>query len=224
MHGTSMISHGGRLPPAYCKGAQAYDRDTAAFQEYRRMTVDALPLRVGDVVLDVGCGTGLCFAEILDKVGDSGRVIGIDASADMLAVARRRTADHGWSNVSLVESAARDARIPVTADAAVFCAVHDILRSPPALHHVIDGLRPGAWVAAGGGKWAAPWMVAVNVHVFLLHRPYVSSFEGFLEPWSHLEDLLEDIRVTESAFGAGYVAVGRVPDRAGRSTRVTPSR
>ena len=36
------------------------------------------------------------------------------------------------------------------ADAALFCAVHDILQSPDALRNVLSRLRPGARVAAGG--------------------------------------------------------------------------
>jgi len=48
----------------------------------------------------------------------------------------------------------------------------------------------------------------------MLHAPYVRSFEGFSRPWNHLEQLVEDIRVDEVAFGGGYVATGRVPPRA----------
>jgi len=41
------------------------------------------------------------------------------------------------------------AQIPVTADAALSCAVHDILQSPDAVRNIMSKLRPGAWVAAG---------------------------------------------------------------------------
>lgn len=202
----------GRLP-AYAQEAHAYDRHTRAFDNFRGAIVDALPLQPGQVVLDVGCGTGLCFASLLDRVGPHGTVVGIDASPEMVQVARQRTTRAGWGNVTLVQSPVHDAQIPVTADAALFCAVHDIMRSPDALRRVLDGLRPGAWVAAGGGKWTAPWMVALNWQVRALHAPYVESFEGFARPWSHLERLIRDVRVRELAFGSGYVLTGRVPGR-----------
>ena len=63
-------------------------------------------------------------------------------------------------------------------------------------------------MAAGGGKWAAPWMVAVNLPVTILHALYVRSFEGFRRPWSQLEQLLEDVHVRELAFGSGYIMTG----------------
>jgi hypothetical protein len=131
----------------------------------------------------------------------------------MVAVARERIEQEGWRNVSVVQSSAEDAQIAETADAALFCAVHDIMQSPDALRNVLGKLRPGAEVAAGGGKWAAPWMVALNLPVTMLHAPYVRSFEGFERPWHHLEQLLEDVHVRELGLGSGYIMTGQVPSR-----------
>ena len=138
----------------------------------------------------------------------------------MAAIARERIAHEGWRNVTVVQSGAEDAETAVTADAAVFCAVHDTLQSPGALRNVMNHLRPGAQVAAGGGKWAASWMVAVNMRSRMLHAPYVRSFEGFGRPWRHLEQLIEDVHVRELAFGSGYVLTGR----SSRSGGLTPRR
>ena len=198
-------------PPAYGERARSYERDTEAFQPYRRAVVEALPLRSGQVVLDVGCGTGLCCGLLRDKVGPEGGVVGIEESPEMVAVAREHIACEGWDNVTVVQAPAEDAEIGLTADAALFCAVHDILQSPDALRNVLTTLRPGAWVAAGGGKWAAPIMVALNSMVGMLHAPYVRDFSGFDCPWRHLERLVEDMRVEEMAFGSGYVMTGRTP-------------
>jgi len=197
--------------PAYSEHARAYNRDTGAFQSYRRAVVEALPLSRGQVVLDVGCGTGLCCGLLREKVGPAGGVVGIEESPEMAAVAREYIADEGWRNVTVVQSPAEDADIALTADAALFCAVHDILQSPTALENVMARLHPGAWVAAGGGKWAAPMMVGVNMMVRSLHAPYVRSFSGFDQPWRHLEQLIEDVEVREVAFGGGYIMTGHTP-------------
>jgi trans-aconitate methyltransferase len=197
--------------PAYRERAGSYERDTAAFQPYRDAVVGALPLRPGQVVLDVGCGTGLCSGLLREKVGPQGSVIGIEESPEMAAVAREHIAGEGWDNVTVMQVPAEDVQVGRTADAALFCAVHDILQSPDALANVMATLGPGSWVAAGGGKWAAPLMVALNSMVSLLHTPYVRSFRGFDRPWQHLEPLLEDVQIRELAFGSGYVMTGRTP-------------
>jgi SAM-dependent methyltransferase len=200
--------------PAYGRRARSYEQRTGAFQSYRRTVVEALPVRPGQVVLDVGSGTGLCSGLLQEKVGPEGGVVGIEESPEMAAVARERIASEGWPNVTVVEAPAEDAQIAVTADAALFCAVHDILQSPSALRNVVARLRPGAWVAAGGGKWAAPWLVAVNLQARVLHSPYVRSFEGFDRPWRHLAQQLEDVHVRELALGSGYIMTGHAPPRA----------
>src|SRR5580692_8832839 len=200
-----------RRQPAYYEHAKSYDRDTGVFQPYRRAVADALPLQPGQVVLDVGCGTGLCCGLLREKVGPGGTVVGIEESPEMAAVAREYIAREGWRNVTVVQSSAEDAQLEVAADAALFCAVHDILQSPGALRNVMASLCPGAWVAAGGGKWAAPVMIAVNSMIRMVHAPYVRSFSGFDRPWRHLEHLVEDVQVQETAFGGGYVMTGRTP-------------
>jgi len=197
--------------PAYGEHARSYERDTGAFQPYRRAVVEALPLRPGQVVLDVGCGTGLCCGLLREKVGPRGAVVGIEESPEMAAVAREHIASEGWRNVTVVQSPAEDAQIARTADAALFCAVHDIMQSPDALANVLTKLHPGAWVAAGGGKWASPIMVAANMMTRMLHAPYVRSFSGFDRPWGHLEQLVEAVSVRDVAFGNGYVMTGRMP-------------
>jgi trans-aconitate methyltransferase len=208
---TSQISVENVQQAAYGEHARSYDRDTGAFQPYREAVVEALPLRQGQVVLDVGCGTGRCCGPLRDKVGLAGSVVGIEESPQMVAVAREHIACAGWRNVTVVQSCAEQAQIALTADAALFCAVHDIMQSPAALANVMTKLRPGAWVAAAGGKWAEPMLMGVNFMVSMLHAPYVRSFSGFDRPWRHLEQLLQDVRVQEIAFGSGYIMTGHLP-------------
>jgi trans-aconitate methyltransferase len=194
---------------SYCQKAELYDGRTVAFHEWRRRSVEMLPLRTGDVVLDVGCGSGLCFPFLEARIGPEGRIVGVDQSPEMLAVARARLDEAGWSNVTLIESPADRAEIPAVADAALFCATHDILQSSESLDNVFGHLRDTGYVAAVGGKWAPLWMAAVNPMLWAAHRPYVRSFKGFDRPWRHLARYVDDLRVDQVALGTGYLAVGR---------------
>ena len=197
---------------AYAAGAASYDERTDRFMVFRRRIVDALDVRRGDVVVDVGCGTGLCLPLLQKKFGAEGVIFAVDESVAMLDIARARAEQFGWSNVTFLLAPAAEVDLPVEPDAALFCSVHDILRCPDSVHNVLSQLRPGAHVASGGGKWAAPWLVLLNACVAALHCPYVRSFEGFDRPWSVLAPYLLDLRITEMAFGTGYVATGRLPD------------
>jgi len=91
----------------YERGARRYDAVSGERQVYRRGRVagiDILGLGEGDTVLDVGCGTGLNFPLLVDAVGATGRVIGLDRSPGMLQMARRRIDSNNWSNVTLVQA------------------------------------------------------------------------------------------------------------------------
>lgn len=195
---------------AYTRNAHSYDTQTAPYQRYRHDTVNLLPVRRGEVVLDVGCGTGLCFGFLRDKIGPAGHIVGIDGSAPMVELAAQRVRSHEWENITLLQAPVEDAQIPVTADAALFSATHDILQSRQALENVFRHLRPGAWVVASGGKWAPKWKAALNLCVMAVHEPFVTSFEGFARPWNLLQDFVEDLNVVDVALGGGYLALGRV--------------
>jgi ubiquinone/menaquinone biosynthesis C-methylase UbiE len=74
------------------------------FVKWKRRAVAASSLKAGDRVLVFCCGTGLDFAPILDIIGESGRIIGVDFSKEMLAQAAQKVAKHGWHNVELIEA------------------------------------------------------------------------------------------------------------------------
>ncbi|HXR68234.1 MAG TPA: methyltransferase domain-containing protein [Dermatophilaceae bacterium] len=208
----SMAADSSDTLQAYAAAAGSYDERTDRFMVFRRRIVDALDVGRGDVVVDVGCGTGLCLPLLQERIGAEGVIFAVDESVTMLDIARARAEQLGWSNVTFILAPAAEVELPVEPDAAFFCAVHDILRCPDSVRNVLSQLPPGAHVASGGGKWAAPSLILLNACVAALHRPYVRSFEGFGRPWSVLAPYLQDLQVTEMAFGTGYVATGRVPD------------
>ncbi|MGC1732573.1 MAG: methyltransferase domain-containing protein [Pseudonocardiaceae bacterium] len=198
---------------AYGSLAGRYEQRTGAFRYWRELLVRTLPARRGDTVLDVGCGTGLCLPLLRRKVGASGMIVGIDESEQMLEVAAERVAQHGWDNVRLLASPVASAPIETAADAALFCAVHDVLQCPAALDHIFAHLRPGAPVAAAGGKWPAPWCWPLEPWVAALHAPFVNDFSGFDRPWRQLAQLVPDLRIHQLAFSTGYLALGHARDR-----------
>src|SRR5712692_1683887 len=64
-------------------------------QTYREKTLNLAGLKPGESVLDVGCGTGTLAIAAKRRVGPAGRVHGIDASAEMIARARKKAKKAG---------------------------------------------------------------------------------------------------------------------------------
>ncbi len=59
-------------------------------QRYKQKTYELLGATPGAVLLDVGCGTGDDAIALAERVGQTGRVVGIDCSLSLIAEARRR--------------------------------------------------------------------------------------------------------------------------------------
>jgi acyl dehydratase/ubiquinone/menaquinone biosynthesis C-methylase UbiE len=204
------------VPALYRRVAGSFDLSTAWLEPYRRRAVSQLWLQPGDVVVDVGCGTGMSFEPIQAAIGPTGRLVGIEPSPDMLAAARARVGDGGWDNVTLLEARAEEAVLPEPADAVLFAFTHDVVRSPEALANVLGQVRPGGRLAAAGPKWSA-FAPQLNPLVWQAARQFVTTFDGFRRPWTELERAVPDLQVEEAYFGCVYVAWGRVagsPDAA----------
>lgn len=193
----------------YRAHAAGYDASAARTLPLRRRTVARLALEPGQTVLDVACGTGLSFGLLQAGVGETGRIVGVELSPDMLALARERCAREGWRNVTLIESAMETAQIPGPVDAILFNFTHDVLRSPAALERIFAAARPGARVAVAGMKLAPWWLAPANLIVWAQARPYMTTFEGLRTPWDLLERHLARFERESVLFGTGYLGWGK---------------
>jgi ubiquinone/menaquinone biosynthesis C-methylase UbiE len=193
----------------YRRRAGVYDRELALFEPMRRLAISRLGLRPGDVVFDVGCGTGLSLSVLRQGVGPKGRIVGIEQSPEMVEQARRRVARARWARVTLICSPVETADIRTNADAALFHFTHDILQRPEAIANVISHLRPGARVVASGLKWAAPWLMRpINLFVLPAALRSVTSLDGMYHPWRLLQDQLGQMTVESRLRGGAYIASG----------------
>jgi SAM-dependent methyltransferase len=203
--------HASRSQAQYRRRADRYDLELLAFEPYRKEAIELLQLRPGATVLDVGCGTGLSFAALKERIGTNGRIIGLDPSPDMLERARERVAAHQWDGIELLAATAASAPLHGRADAALFHFTHDVLRDAASLDHVLAHLRPGARVVASGLQWAPPWMPAANLFVFGAALYSVTCLSGLSQPWDLLAQRLMDVEVRTRGFGGIFVASGKLP-------------
>lgn len=62
---------------------------------FRKRTIEAASVHIGEHVLDAGCGTGVLTRLAADAVGPTGLAWGIDAAPDMIRIARQNAAAAG---------------------------------------------------------------------------------------------------------------------------------
>jgi len=123
----------------------------------RRLVRAALAAASGERILDVGCGPGFYVRELLDEVGETGSIVAVDASPDMLALARQRCEGHG--NVAFREGNAT--AIPVDDadfDAALCVQVMEyVADAPGALAEIHRALRSGGRALIWDVDWGTAW-------------------------------------------------------------------
>jgi arsenite methyltransferase len=116
---------------------------TADMRRRRRLVRQALAAAPGERILDVGCGPGFYLAELLDEVGPSGSVVGVDSSQPMLAVAQRRCQGH--DNVTFREGTANSLPVKDAEFDGALCVqvLEYVAGATEALMEMRRALRPG---------------------------------------------------------------------------------
>ncbi|MDO8613321.1 MAG: methyltransferase domain-containing protein, partial [Dehalococcoidia bacterium] len=125
----------------------------------KRMTLEMAAVRPGEFVLDVGCGTGSLALAAKEAAGPEGSVRGIDASPEMIELARRKAAKHAPSRA---EGAGVDAgfEVALIEEMPFPDARFDLVVSSFMLHHLPEdvkrkGLAEIRRVLKPGGRFLA---------------------------------------------------------------------
>lgn len=177
---------------------------------YRQLSVDALQLRPGDAVIELGCGTGLNFPLLRRAVGAEGRIIGVDLTDAMLDKARSRVRRADWHNVDLVQADVSAYAFPAGVAGVlstfaitlvpeydeVICAASRALKRGGRLA-VFDLKKPSNW---------PDWLIRVAAW---LNKPFGVSLElAERHPWESIGRYLTSVQYQEHYAGALYLAVG----------------
>ena len=139
----------------------------------RELVRAALRAATGERILDVGCGPGYYCAELLQEVGPSGEVVGVDGSPAMLELAARRCAE--YENVEFHEADATSLPVSDGSFDGVLCVqVLEYVADPTAgLAQMHRALRPGGRVVV----WDVDWRTVS------LHSRDPARTEAVLRAW-----------------------------------------
>lgn len=130
-----------------------YRTDAAA--ERRHLVREMLDFEADDRVLSVGCGPGFEPLELAETMGEDGRVLGLDRSEPMLALATDRCADA--PRVTLARGDATQLPVADEAfDAAIAVQVYEYVRDvETAAAELYRALRPGGRAVVYDTDWAS---------------------------------------------------------------------
>lgn len=121
----------------------------------RSAVLEALRLRNGERVLEVGCGGGAYAYEAAQCVGPTGRVCALDLSADQISAAKARCAELAWVECKVADAVKLpygDEEFDALYGVQVFEYVAKLDEALPEIHRV---LRPGGRVVILATNWSS---------------------------------------------------------------------
>ncbi len=219
MNPSRVLAHYTKVAPRYDKVVSFWAK--AVFfplDRYRREAVEAMRIGRGDTVLEIGCGTGLNFPYVQERIGTSGRLIALDYTPAMIEQATRKVEENGWRNVEFVRGDAAEVEKLVTGpvDAAVSTACLCIV---PGWERAISGTA--ALLRPGGRAVVLDWLtmkpkgplrlVSPLVEWWIRHYGFADPAIDFAEvrPWNAtMEKYLTDVSYREMYFGTMFLCYG----------------
>jgi ubiquinone/menaquinone biosynthesis C-methylase UbiE len=155
---------------AHVMGHQAADwleRSEREQEENTEAMVDALPIKAGQVVADIGAGTGYITRRLSHRVSNSGKVFAVDIQPEMLELLTNAMAARKITNVTPVLGAIDDPKLPANSvDLALMVDVyHEFSHPYEMIQNICKSLKPAGRIAFVEFRGEDP-----KVPIKLLHK------------------------------------------------------
>ena len=177
-------------------GAGWLERAEREQEEAPTKAIDALELKPGMVIADIGAGSGYYTSRIAKKVAPSGRVFATDIQPGMLEILNRRVKAEGLTNVESILGAMDDPKLPPSSiDLAIMVDVYHELQQPQVfLHRLKPAFKPGGRLVLLEFRKEDPQVPILEVHKMSVAEVKVElEAEGFaidrvldVLPWQHI--------------------------------------
>lgn len=165
--GTGRFYMGREIAQVMGPGGMAWlDRPERAEQEHPELVIDAMKLRDGDVVADLGAGSGYFTFRLAANVGKTGKVLAVDIQDEMLETLRQRAAEQHFANVEEVKAGETDPHLSAgVVDVVLLVDVYHELAYPfEVMTKVREALKPGGRVVFVEYRQEDPRIQIKEVH------------------------------------------------------------
>jgi ubiquinone/menaquinone biosynthesis C-methylase UbiE len=184
------------------EGAPWLIRDSREREEDCTNLLEALHVKPGQTICDMGCGNGFYALKMAKFVGDTGTVIGVDIQPEMLRMFQERAKQENVKNFKTIQGSPIDPRLPPqSVDLILLVDVyHEFAYPEQMLSAMHKSLKPGGRIALAEFRREDK-----NVPIKLLHKmtkkqilkeyqpagyKLVEQFDKL--PWQHLMFFMRD--------------------------------
>jgi len=136
---------GRRIAPVMgVSGADWLERNEREMEENPETALDAIGIKTGMVVADVGAGTGYMTLRLARRVGATGKVYAVDVQPEMLRRLRQNAAKNKITNIETVLGSEADPKLPVNQlDLILLVDVyHEFSQPQKMLRKMLEELKP----------------------------------------------------------------------------------
>lgn len=160
-------------------GAPWLMRESRQREEDCRLMLEALELRPGQAICDMGCGNGFYTLELARRVGPTGRVYAVDIQPEMLRMLAELAGREGLTNIRPILGTAIDPRLPTAEIDLCLCVdvYHEFSHPEAMLARIRASLAPGGRLALVEFRGEDP-----AVPIKPLHKMTKAQIRGELEP------------------------------------------
>ena len=186
----------GREVAHVCQGGEWLERPQRELEENVELLVELLKLRPGEMVADVGAGTGYISRKLAKRVTPSGKVYAVEIQQEMLTTLTNKAAEVGITNIVPVLGKVSDPRLPeASIDTILLVDVyHEFDRPYEMVQQLGKALKPGGRIVFVEYRAEDPKVPIKSVHKMSVDQvkkemsvhpfTWVESIEEL--PWQHM--------------------------------------
>ena len=174
-------------------GAIWLERDTREEEERLTLMVKSLQLKPGDVVADIGAGSGVISALMAEQVLPGGYIVAVDVQDEMLLRLQENARAKGITNVIPIKGSQKSASLaPLSIDLAIMVDVYHEFEFPyEMMQEISKAMTPGGRVVLVEYRMEDPTVPIKLVHKMSQAQAKKEAEQaGFHLKWTETIDAL----------------------------------